>query len=474
MTFESEILKPFFQNIEQFADRNAFCIADEMFTYRQLGERIEALRSVIRDNGQSNRIVGLMVNDSFDTYATIFALWAEGSAYVALHPQWPKERIDDIIFQTQLETVFDNGIPTKYEGGCPNDSGLAYIIFTSGSTGKPKGVMVGRDNVAAFVDAFFATGIIITEQDRMLQSAELSFDGSVYFYLLPVLKGACCFTIPQDEIKYQYAGRLIDEYALTIVRLVPSMLRYLQHYYEEIDMSCIRYCITASEAVPAALVEEFKKYAFNAKVYNFYGPTECTIACTNYLIGEKTHQGIVSIGKVMKNCYGIVLDENGNELPDGVTGEFCLSGPQVTRGYWNNKAQTDKSYVLRQYKGQTMRFYHTGDLVFRDSDGDYMYIGRIDHQSKIQGFRVEMSEIECHACEFLKDINVVCMAFDNEKGFTEIAMFIEAEPMDEEPLLQYLNTKMPHYMIPSRIIYVPVFPLNANAKTDRNKLKTLL
>lgn len=486
INFESEILTPLYNNIERFADRNAFCIADEFYTYRQLGERIEALRTVIRENGFSNKIIGVVAHDSIDTYAALLALWAEGSAYVILHSEWPKERIDEIIQQAELEAYIDNGELTQLEGYSHNDLQLAYVLFTSGSTGKPKGVMVGKDNLAAMMNSFWATGIDITEEDRVLQCAELTFDYSVWCMLMAITKGACLYTIPDEEIRFQYTGGLIDEYALTVLPVVPSTLRYLQPYFEELDMSCIRYCILGAEALQLSIVEEFRKYAPNAEILNYYGPTECAIASTFYQTpssplkgGCKNHNGVVAIGKVLKNITAVVLDEEGNELPVGEKGELCIGGPHVTRGYLNNEELTCKSYFVKEVDGRPMRFYHSGDLVFQDADGDIMYVGRIDHQAKIQGFRVELSEIEHHAVTFFKNSlhregwgGVVCLAFDNEQGFTEIAMFIESEEFDIEPTLQYMRTKMPSYMIPTRIVFVPVFPLNTNGKIDRNDLKS--
>ena len=121
-----------------------------------------------------------------------------------------------------------------------------------------------------------------------------------------------------------------------------------------------------------------------------------------------------------------------------------------------------------------MRFYHTGDLYYKDADGDIMYSGRLDHQAKIQGFRVEMGEIEYHAREFLGDTNVVCMAFDNKEGLTEITMFIEKDEFDTAEMIAYMRTKMPSYMVPTRLFCVPAFPLNSNDKTDKVKLKAMI
>ena len=183
--------------------------------------------------------------------------------------------------------------------------------------------------------------------------------------------------------------------------------------------------------------------------------------------------GIISIGKPLANCVGLILDEKGNELPAGEKGELCIAGDQVTKGYWDNPEKNTSSFFFKEINGEQMRFYHTGDLCYKDEDGDIMYSGRLDHQAKIQGFRVELGEIEFHAREYLKK-NAVCIAFDNEKSLTEIAMFIESTEFDVEDLLAYMRTKMPSYMIPTRLFFVPVFPLNSNDKTDKVKLKEMI
>ena len=153
---------------------------------------------------------------------------------------------------------------------------------------------------------------------------------------------------------------------------------------------------------------------------------------------------------------------------------MCIAGDQVTKGYWKNEEKNASSFFYKEIDGVKMRFYHTGDLCFKDADGDIMYSGRLDHQAKIQGFRVEMGEIEWHAREFLGDKDVVCMAFDNKDGLTEIAMFIESEEFNPDEMIAYMRTKMPSYMIPTRLFYVPAFPLNANDKTDKVKLKNMI
>lgn len=496
-SFCKTILDNIVNAVNRFPNRSAFCINEEHYTYSQFGQCVSKIRCKLTETDYHNTKIGLVINDDLETYASIIALWLEGHCYVPLHPNWPLERCLDICNQVDLDLILDSSENSRYEKtllinttkldysvDClepkvgVSDDELAYILFTSGSTGKPKGVMMTRCNVAAFMDSFWKTGIKITEQDRCLQCFDLTFDVSVQGYLVPLIKGACCYTVPYGQIKYIYASGLIEDHQLTFGAMAPSMLRYLKPYFDEIDATSLRTCILTAEACPLNLMEEWYKCASNTELYDFYGPTECTVYCTYYKLtkdGEnKTLNGIISIGKPLANCIGLVFDENGNVCPSDEKGELCIAGDQVTKGYWKNEEKNATSFFYKEIDGKKLRFYHTGDLCYKDADGDIMYSGRLDHQAKIQGFRVEMGEIEYHAREFLGDRNVICMAFENKDNLTEIAMFIESEEFSPDEMIAYMRTKMPSYMIPTRLFYVPVFPLNANDKTDKVKLKSMI
>ena len=495
--FYSNILSPILNSIECFPTRNAFCIREEHYSYAQLRQCVSKIRVALQQCSYSNSKVGLVINDDLESYASIIALWLEGDCYVPLHPNWPLERCQDICEQVELDLILDSSEESRYSGiqvlntmkldytvDClepkqgVSDEELAYILFTSGSTGKPKGVMLMRKNIAAFMDSFWQTGIEITEEDRCLQCFDLTFDVSVQGYLVPLTKGACCYTVPYGQIKYIYASSLIEDHQLTFGAMAPSMLRYLKPYFDEIDATSLKACILTAEACPLNLMEDWYNCATNTEIYDFYGPTECTIYCTYYKLtkggGNKSLNGIISIGKPLANCVGLILDEQGNELPAGEKGELCIAGDQVTKGYWKNDEKNASSFFYKEVNGVKMRFYHTGDLCYKDADGDIMYSGRLDHQAKIQGFRVEMGEIEYHAREFLGGKNVVCLAFDNKESLTEIAMFIEAEEFNPDEMIAYMRTKMPSYMIPTRLFYVSFFPLNSNDKVDKVKLKAMI
>lgn len=495
-SFYNQVLTPVLSSIDKYRDRKAFCIEEQYYTYDVFEKKISTIVSALNKTKYNNQKVGLVINDDIETYASIFALWLQGKCYVPLHPNWPLDRCLDICEQVELDLILDSSKETRYEKVSVvmtsfleieetslmakeniEEEGLAYILFTSGSTGKPKGVQLMRKNVAAFMDSFWKTGIAINENDKCLQAFDLSFDVSVQSYLVALTKGACVYTIPHGQVKYVYASGLIEDHGITFGAMAPSMLRYLQPYFNEMDATSLKACILTAEACPVNLMEDWYNCAKNTEIYDFYGPTEATIYCTYYKLtrgGEnKSLNGIISIGKPLANCVGLILDEAGNELPVGEKGELCIAGDQVTKGYWKNDEKNASSFFYKEVDGKNMRFYHTGDLCYKDKDGDIMYSGRLDHQAKIQGFRVELGEIEYHAREYLKK-NVVCIAFDNDKALTEIAMFIESTEFDTEEMMLYLRSKMPPYMIPGRLFFVPVFPLNSSDKTDKIKLKGII
>ena len=163
-----------------------------------------------------------------------------------------------------------------------DDGALAYILFTSGSTGKPKGVPITRGNLAAFASIFPGHDIMLDENDRCLQCFDLTFDISVQCYLLPLLHGACTYTIPHDQIKFTYVYGLLDDHELTFAVMAPSMIHHLRPYFDEIYLEKLRYCLMVAEATPTELLEEWFEHIPNARVFNFYGPTEATIYCVSY------------------------------------------------------------------------------------------------------------------------------------------------------------------------------------------------
>ncbi|MBQ4819568.1 AMP-binding protein [Aquimarina sp. MMG016] len=484
------------QSIEKHHDHNAFYIGQEYYTYKEFGQVVSDIRKAIQVSSKKEEITfGLITNDDIQTYASIIALWMEGRAYVPLNPEFPESRNQMVIQQADIITILDSSKEQVFEEHhtiltknlenseidltpvTVSEEGLVYIFFTSGTTGTPKGVPINFGNLSGFMDAFWALDYPITSDDRCLQMFELTFDLSVVSYLAPMLKGACIYTIPKDEIKYSYIFELMEDHKLTFSLMVPSILHYLRPYFDEIDCPAMKYSMFCGEALPLDVTEEWSKCLPNATIANVYGPTECTIYCTDYTYnreGEnKTHNGVLTIGKDMKNTTTIIVDEDNNEVAIGESGELCLSGAQLTTGYWKNKEKNKAVFFHKEYQGKNTRFYRTGDLCSRDEEGDILYLGRVDFQAKIQGFRVELSEIEFHAKAALDKINVVAIAFTNSIHNTEIGVVIESEDFNTQELVDYMKTKLPAYMIPTQMKFIQSFPLNTNGKIDRNKLTAM-
>jgi acyl-CoA synthetase (AMP-forming)/AMP-acid ligase II len=173
----------------------------------------------------------------------------------------------------------------------------------------------------------------------------------------------------------------------------------------------------------------------------------------------------------MTNVKTIIIDDNNRILPKDNKGELCLAGELLTPGYWKNASKNKEAFFVTEYKGELTRFYKTGDLCVEDSDGDILYLGRIDFQTKIQGFRVELSEVEFHAKALLEKSNLAAVAYTNSIGNTEIGLAIESHEFDIKELINKLKLNLPSYMLPSKIMFFKSFPLNTNGKTDRKELK---
>jgi D-alanine--poly(phosphoribitol) ligase subunit 1 len=494
--FSEYVLTPFLDAIGKFPMENSFLINDKFYTYKEFALNISGIRNALQSTNIRSRNIGLVVNDDIQTYAAIFAVWMEGLAYVPLHPIQPVDRSLEIISQAEIFLVIDSSPETIFTGvsvinsttlefgnfnlqpKLTRDEDLAYILFTSGSTGKPKGVQITRKNVGAFMKSFWSTGIQIDENDRCLQCFDLTFDVSVQSFLVPLTKGACTYTIPHNQIKYSYVYGLLEDYQLTFGAMAPSMIRYLRPYFDEINIPAMRYNILTAEASPVDLIIEWSKCIPNAEIIDFYGPTEATIYCTYNKFSRngnnKQLNGMLSIGKPMNGLKAIIIDEEKHILTSNDKGELCISGDQLTSGYWKNPEKNKESFFEIETDGIVERFYKTGDSCYFDDEGDIMLAGRLDYQVKIQGYRIELGEIEYHAREFLNGQNAVAISYSNKIGNSEIALFIEGPITSEAALVKYLNNKMPYYMIPSQIIIESIFALNTSGKVDRICLKNQL
>jgi amino acid adenylation domain-containing protein len=484
--------------------RNAFYIEGTFYTYGHLAGRIAAtqqlLKRVMRDG---EMFIGIIANDDFHTYGRLLGILFSGVAYVPLNARNPVERSIEIIRQAGIKTLFaskadaltnhleqyQNEIQVIYSEDfesnerpieLPELEGeeAAYMLFTSGSTGIPKGVPISFHNLENFIDAFFALGYKLDENDRFLQMFDLTFDLSVMSYLIPLTLGACVYTVPESEIKYMAVYQLLEDHEITFALMVPSILSYLRSYFDEIRLEKLRYSAFCGEALHEDVTREWSACIPNARIQNVYGPTEATIFCLSYdwtptQREGKSVKGIVSIGKPMKHTKAIVVGEQMKPVKHGEQGELCLAGGQITAGYWSNPAKNREAFFTHEI-GNTLVYYRTGDSAYVDADDDFVFCGRIDNQVKIHGYRVELHEIEHHARQYGKCRNVVAVAYENQLGNTSIHLFLEDGREHTAAIIDFLKTRVPYYMIPAGVTSIEQLPLNSNGKTDRKKLLQLL
>lgn len=483
-----DVLLRLIDDLHRHGPRNAFYIGGVFHTYAQLSEAVDQVRAHIRQ-APPEPIIGLMAHDDLLTYAAILALWAEGRAYLPLSPGSPTARNEEVLAQAGVRTVLTacdtpalqgarmQRIDHRPEGTThapalsASGDATAYLLFTSGTTGRPKGVPISRGALAAFMDAFQRLGLDIGPEDRCLQMFELTFDLSVMSYLVPLLHGACVYTIPKEEIKYTYIHELLEDQRLTVALMVPSILNFLRPYFEEVHCPSLRINLFCGEALPLDVVEEWAVCAPNARIINVYGPTEHTIFCTASEYDRrgpnKESNGVFGIGKPMYGTTVAIIDEERHRVEADVAGELCLAGPQGTAGYWNDPERNKESFVTVAGSLPDLRFYRTGDRCRIDPDGDIIYLGRMDHQVKVQGFRVELAELEHHAKGLLDRRNLVATTVRNAQGNTELVLVIEGHTPDRTELGRRLKAVLPPYMVPAKILHLDALPLNTNGKIDR-------
>lgn len=496
ISFTEQLLIPLYR--QKYSDAISFCIHNEMYSYRQLFDYAEGISEALED--VKDVLVGLYATDDIRTYASILALWYSGKAYVPLNPNQPKERHNETIqssgihhllssdatYHSEIEEVkviCTSGLICadhvhKKEIQITNvpDDDLAYILFTSGSTGKPKGVPITRGGLAAFIDSMNKVGLDIRPEDRCLQPFDLTFDFSVSSYVIPLVKGASIFTIPSRAVKFTYIAELLELYHLTVLQMVPSMIRNLIPYIDEVDLTSVRYNILCGEALTGKVIATWHNANPKMVSYNMYGPTENTVFCTYYIIKDRnidnllSANDIVSIGKTFDNSGVYLIDDNDKEIVvPNQEGELCLCGNQLTPGYWKNEKENSDKFFIQD----DIRYYRTGDICYFAEDGNLMYVGRKDFQVKINGFRVELGEIENVYAEAAKDKYCVVLPYQNDQGNTELAIVIEGKEYDYKEHQAYMSSKLTKYMMPSRWLFVKSMPLNQNGKVDRNEIRNI-
>ena len=495
------LLAQILNGIQNHPNRNAFFIDGKHYTYDDLSKRISGIINLIKQHtGPVSQCIGIIEEDNIETYASLLAVLFSGNTYVILNPQNPNSRNRTIIESTEIQLVLHSD-KEEYHIDTPNyvnsictsgiqsencladiqlpsdENALAYIIFTSGSTGVPKGVPISHKNLNAFYKAYSSLNFKLDETDRLLQMFDLCFDVSVVSTLYPLTFGACIYTVPQNGVKYTQVYELLEDEELTFAAIAPSLLSYLQPYFEEIELPKLKYLILTAEASNWSILSQFVACAPNAQFVNLYGPTEGTIYCTSYHVDPNnidTYNGMLAIGKAFQNMHAVIVDENLQEVAQGEKGEMCIAGSQLMDGYWKDPKKSKEVFVTLNCFGVPTRYYKTGDVCFIDEKDCIHYCGRKDYQVQIQGFRVELNEIEHAVRQYHSTGANVVVSKSNKLGNQELHLFIENFKGEEISLLKFLKEKLPLYMCPKNIYDLQQLPLNTSGKVDRKKLLELV
>jgi amino acid adenylation domain-containing protein len=348
---------------------------------------------------------------------------------------------------------------------------LAYVFFTSGTTGVPKGVPITHSNVLAYLNGLRSLASV-TPDARVMQVVDLTFDLSVHDIFVAWTSGACLYSIPENGTLL--ASRFVEEHEGTHWLSVPSAAALVKQsgLLTAGCMPSLRYSFFCGEALPGRVAESWAAAAPNSAILNIYGPTEATIAFTAYRYepGQAEPPAVVSLGEPYPGQEVGLFDEARMRVLDG-TGEICLSGTQVSQGYWNAPDITAERF----FEAEGKRWYRTGDLGRYVPGEGYAYLGRVDRQVKIRGYRVELQEIETAICKVVgcDMAAVIPWPLDDSGAALGCVGYILGETVADEAT-ERLKALLPDYMIPSRITALAEMPLNANGKIDHRAIAALL
>ncbi len=492
----------FERQIERTPDRVALISEDQRLTYSEVNRRANKLAHYLRSLGVGpETLVGLCAERSVEMIVGLLGVLKAGGAYVPLDPSYPPERLAFMLEDAQVPVVLTQkklvaALPMR--GAQPvvcldadweviaeesderlateaTAENLAYVIYTSGSTGKPKGVMISHKAISNHM-LWMQQTFPLEAADRVLQKTPFSFDASVWEFYAPLLVGAQLLMARagghQDPA---YLLELINEQRVTILQLVPSLLRMLVEQQEPGLESCqtLRRVFCGGEALTVELSEKFSE-RLTAELINLYGPTEAAIDVTSRRCERRRGGQIVPLGRPIANTQIYILDQHLHPVPVGVIGELYIGGEGLGRGYRNRPELTAEKFIPHPFSTEAgARLYKSGDLARYLPSGDIEFVGRTDEQVKVRGYRIELGEIEAALSGHPRVREAVVLARDSAAGEKQLAAYFttrdERAPSIKE-LRQYLKQKLPEYMVPSAIVVLDEMPLTANGKVDRRAL----
>ncbi|MGK2915905.1 MAG: amino acid adenylation domain-containing protein, partial [Porticoccaceae bacterium] len=349
---------------------------------------------------------------------------------------------------------------------------LAYVIYTSGSTGTPKGVAVSQRGICNH-NHWLIQQLRLGISDRVLLRTSISFDASVWELFAPLAAGAA-LVLAGDNHRGDtaYIARAIREHHVTVMQAVPSLLSVLLEEQSFSECQSLRYVICGGEALDRTLARRFVECLPAATLANCYGPTEASIGTTCFEIHDiATGTGTVPIGKPIGNARCHILDTELQPVPVGVIGELHIGGVGLARGYLNRPELTAERFIADPFRSGE-RLYRTGDLARYLPDGTIEYSGRIDHQVKLRGFRIEPGEIESALCAHAEVRQCVVLAREDHPGTKRLVAYAVVDDLDIDvsALTEHLRQRLPEHMIPSVIVPLTDLPLTNSGKLNRKAL----
>ncbi|MDY6935437.1 MAG: amino acid adenylation domain-containing protein [Spirochaetota bacterium] len=490
------------QLIEEQAGKTPDAIAvifeDEAVTYSELNERANRLAHYLRERGiREEARVGLMMFRSIDMIVGILGILKAGGAYVPLDPEYPKSRLSYMLSDCSAGIIlshfdlldripFGNAeilclnrdwndiarMPESTPDMVNSSDNLAYIVYTSGSTGEPKGIEIEHKGLVNYI-TWAVRYYDIEGHGNFPLFTSISFDLTVTSIFVPLASGGSIDIQPGEIDPVALVERVICSDRCDIAKLTPSHLEIADRLTDSnpTNFTRLNRLIIGGDALSAAISKSMLKKNPDLTIYNEYGPAETVVGCIVYSFNKlDPNCANVPIGKPIANTRIYILDRQMRLMPIGMAGEIYISSPGVARGYLNKPDITSTCFVNNPFiKGE--RIYRTGDIGRWLPDGNVEFLGRIDHQIKIRGNRVELGEVEA----VLSNYNAIsdCVVVDRDDrsdGKCLVAYYVSEDELSTSELRLHIMESLPEFMVPSRFVHIENLPLTPNGKIDRDAL----